>query len=145
VIDTAVRAYLQADQALALLLATYLGKPAIFVHNLVPSSFDRDAPENAGKPYVALRDGERGPYLDGERDFFTQPVEILVQAADEGDAGPVEAVADRIRTLLDGAPIAPFGYEAAGTVIDDGPSPDDPDDLTFGRRLTVLVGLVETA
>jgi hypothetical protein len=138
VIDTAVKAHLAADGTLTAMIGTFAGQPAIFAQNSVPATFERGS-----KPYIALRDGEHGPYLDGDRDFFVVPVEILVLAKDDGDAASLEAVAKRIRDLLDGASIAPAGYTSAGTAIESGPSPDDPDDFTFGRRLIAVVGLIE--
>jgi hypothetical protein len=138
-IDTAIKALLAADGTLTAMIGTFVGQPAIFTQNSVPATFERGS-----KPYIALRDGEHGPYLDGDRDFFVTPVDILALAKDDGDAASVEAVANRIRDLLDGASLAPSGYTSAGTAIESGPSPDDPDDFTFGRRLRVIVGLIET-
>lgn len=143
-IDTAVQTLLAADATLVAMLGTMPGgEPAIFVGNTIPAQYDRASAANIGKSYVALRDGERGPYLDGDRRFFTQPVDIFVQEVDQGDASHVEVAATRIRDLLDGASIAPAGYTAAGTAIETGPIPEDPDDLTYGRRLRVIVGLIE--
>ena len=137
-IDKAVRDFLAADATLVAMLGTFTGAPAIFVQGDVPPTFDR-----GDDPYVVLQDGESGGYLDGERDFFSVPIDVLVLGRDVGDAAAVEAAAWRVRALLDGASLSPTGYTNAGTAIASGPSPDDPDDLTFGRRLRAIVGLIE--
>jgi hypothetical protein len=137
-IDAAAQDLLAADGTLTAMLATYQGAPAIFVQGDVPTSFDR-----GGKPYIVLQDGAAGPYQDGDRDFFLQPLDVLVLQFDAGDAAHCEAAALRVRDLLDGSSIAPAGYVGAGTLIESGPSPDDPDDLTFGRRLRAIVGLIQ--
>jgi hypothetical protein len=81
--------------------------------------------------------------LDGDRDFFTVPVDVFVEMANHGDAASCEAAAWRVRTVLDGAHVAPAGFSAAGMMIESGPTPSDPDDLTFGRTLRAMVGLVQ--
>jgi hypothetical protein len=138
-IDTAAQDLLAADATLVALLDTFGGQPAIFVQGNVPVLFER-----GDAPYVVLQDGGSSGYLDGERDFFTVPLDVLVLGRDVGDAAQVEAAAWRVRALLDGAALAPTGYASAGTAIESGPSPDDPGDLlTFGRRLRAVVGLIE--
>ncbi len=137
-IDAAVRDFLAADTTLVAMLGAFAGQPAIFVHGVVPASFVRGV-----KPYIALRDDPAGPYLDGDANFFSADVDILVLKSDEGDAADVEAAAWRVRTVLHGALIAPTGYVSGGTSVT-GPQPDDPDDLSFGRRLTATVVLTET-
>lgn len=136
-IDKAVQDALAADATLVALLGTYRGAAAIFVQNEVPSDFVR-----GGTPYIALRDGPNGGYLDGDRKAFSADVEVLVLALDQGDAAACEAAALRVRAVLDGADIAPTGYVAGGTAVV-GPTPADPDDLTFGRRLTATMILTE--
>lgn len=138
-IDTAARDFLVTDATLVAAIGTFGGAPAIFVGNTVPPQFYDD---RGSKPYIALADGDAGDYLDGDRDFFVWPLDVLVLMTDKGDAAPADAVAVRVRDLLDGALIAPSGYTNAGTVIESGPARDDRDDLTFGRRLRVNVGLI---
>lgn len=137
-IDAAVRDLLAADGTLAALLGAYRGQPAIFVNNNVPHNFDRGT-----AAYVALRDGAEGPPLDGDGQVISADVDILVLKLDDGDASDVDAAARRIKALLHGTDIAPSGYEAGGCAVT-GPRPDDPDDLTFGRRLTATVILTPT-
>jgi hypothetical protein len=143
VIDLAVQAALVADPALAGMLGAYQGRPAVFVQNDIPDAFVRAE----SKAYIALRDGDAGPYLDGDQDFLLQPVEIFVQGKDTGDAAVVEAAAWRARAVLKAAVIAPAGFAPAGGAgnvsIESGPDTDDPDEFTFGRRLRIVVGLIE--
>jgi len=125
---------LSADVTLAGLLASYGGSPAVFTAD--------PAPADAVKPYVVTA-GEAV-----HRPFDTKTTrgreiwrDVRCYAAVGDSAVVVEAIADRVRTLLHRAPLPIIGYDA---VIAECIGPIVADEIdAYGRILTARIIMME--
>ena len=133
-ISSAFYALLSADANLVAMLATYRGAPAIFTVDPPPA--------DAVLPYVVTA-GEAV-----HRPFDTKTTrgreiwrDVRCYAAVGDSAVVVEAIADRVRTLLHRAPLSITGYDA---VIAECIGPIVADEIdAYGRILTARITMME--
>lgn len=139
-IEKALQTTLAADAALAALLGSYQGAPAIFIGGVVPNDFVRSS-----TPYIVVGNSARGPYLDGDRDFFEVTADMIVMGANDADPADVEAAAVQAIAVVKASNLAPPDHASAGKASVEEMATDDLDDLTFGRRVGIAAALIELA
>lgn len=82
-----------ADSGLVALLSTFQGQPAIFTGRTVPPDADR--------PYIHTH-GEVSQVPDETKDIAGRDImrDVWVVADDEGSAGEIEAIGERVRAVF---------------------------------------------
>ena len=131
----AIHARLTGDVTLTALLATYKGVPAVFTTDPAPEDASLPFLVSAGQVSDVAFDTKTTRGRDVRRD-------VRCYAAASGSAVTIEAIAERVRTLLHRHQLAVSGMvtwiaEVSGPIV-----ADEPD--VYGRILTARVLLVET-
>lgn len=131
----AIHARLTGDVTLTGLLSTYQGMPSVFTTD--------PAPEDASLPFIV----SAGQVSDVAFDTKTSRGremrrDVRCYASASGSAVTIEAIAERVRSLLHRYQLAVSGMETWIAEVT-GPIAADEDDA-YGRILTVRLLLVET-
>jgi hypothetical protein len=128
VLTAAIYDRLSADATLTAMLATYNGEPAIFTTD--------PAPGNAEMPLIVSAGEVAQPAWDTKTSRGRQPMrDIRCYAPVSGSAVAVEAIAERVRTLLHRYELVISGYHCVVADVT-GPTQADEQDA-YGRIVSV--------
>lgn len=133
-LTTAVYERLAGDPTLAALLATYEGEPAIFTTDPAPGDASLPYIVTAGEVAQAPFDAKNARGREVYRD-------VRCYASASGSTVTVEAIAERVRTLLHRHRLEVAGFET-WVAAASGPIAADEEDA-YGRIVTVRWILME--
>ncbi len=136
-VSEAIVSLLRSDPTLAALLNnTYQGETAVFATDPVPDGADLPYIQTTGQSF-----DNRNLNMDGKFRQLTRSVRVFYES--DGDPGPIEDVALRVRELVTDLTLNVAGNRTV-FVDPSGPVVQDPDPDSYGRTVTFEIWLHPT-